>query len=70
MSGDNPLTAADKNNTIHRHASQLRIGKPFDPRPASNVGSDACSMTASQIMLHRAIVLREGQFLRAHTFVV
>jgi ATP-dependent protease ClpP protease subunit len=37
---------------------------------AANLGSDACLMTASRIMLHRAIVLREGQFSRAHTFVV
>ena len=37
---------------------------------ASKIGSDACLMTASRIMLHRAIVLREGQFSRAHTFVV
>jgi hypothetical protein len=34
------------------------------------IGSDACLMTASRIMLYRAIVLREGQFSRAHTFVV
>jgi hypothetical protein len=37
---------------------------------ALKFGSDACLMTASRIMLHRAIVLREGQFSRAHTFVV
>jgi hypothetical protein len=42
----------------------------FDPVSASNFGSDAHLMTASRIMLHRAIVLREGQFSRAHTFVV
>src|ERR1700693_5820085 len=37
---------------------------------ACKFGSDAYWMTASRIMLHRAIVLREGQFSRAHTFVV
>jgi hypothetical protein len=46
----------------------------FRPRrrrqSAPKFGSDACLMTASRIMLHRAIVLREGQFSRAHTFVV
>ena len=37
---------------------------------ACNIGSDAYLMTASGIMRHRAIVLREGRFLRDHTFVV
>jgi hypothetical protein len=37
---------------------------------ACNFGSDAYLMTALRITRCRAIVLREGQFSRAHTFAV
>ncbi len=37
---------------------------------SGNFGSDAYLMTASRITRRRAIVLREGQFSRAHTFAV
>ena len=46
---------------------RLRVGSQ---RSAIKAGSDAYLMTASGIMRHRAIVLREGQVLHAHTFVV
>ena len=52
------------------HMSQSQFWTPIPRLRGAILGSDACLMTASQIMLHRAIVLREGQFLRAHTFVV
>ncbi len=49
---------------------ECQSASKFDPISASNFGSDAYLMTASGIMRHRAIVLREGRFLRDHTFVV
>jgi hypothetical protein len=44
--------------------------KKLEADEGSNLGSDAYLMTTSQIRWRRAIVLREGQFSRAHTFAV
>jgi hypothetical protein len=84
LSITNPLGTSDEIRIPARMAlipplENRKLGKKIircesDPKldadTGSNLGSDAYLMTASRIMLHRAIVLREGQFSRAHTFVV